>query len=75
LPRRKVTRVRETLRARFWLDVKCPYGRPFIYRCAVGDEFSVLRSTLQSHVWPEEALDEFAFLILSMGKRESNYEQ
>ena len=75
LPRRKVVRVSETLRAGFSLDVKCSYGRSLIYRCAVGDVLSVLRSTLQSHVWPEEALDEFAFLILSMGERESNQEQ
>src|SRR5438046_6643465 len=75
LPRRKVARARETLRAGFFLNVKCPYGCPFIYRYAVGDELSVLRSTLQRHIWPEEALDELAFLILSMGKRESNREQ
>ncbi|PYJ40750.1 MAG: hypothetical protein DME81_00265, partial [Verrucomicrobia bacterium] len=68
LPRRKVARARKTLRAGFFLNVKCPYGRPFIYRYAIGDELSVLRTTLQRHVWSEEALDEFAFLILSMGE-------
>ncbi len=74
LPRRKVVRVSETLRAGFSLDVKCSYGRSLIYRCALGDEFFGLRRTLQGHVWPEEAFDEFTFLILSMGKRESSQE-
>jgi hypothetical protein len=75
LPRRKVPRLREALRAGFSLDVKCSYGRLFIYRYAVGDEFFGLCRTLQTHVWPEEAFDEFAFLILSVGKRESSQEQ
>ena len=72
--RREISRPRKILRVGFFLYVKCPHGCLFVYGCPIGDKLLVLCRILQSHVGPEEAVDEFAFLVLTPGNGESGQE-
>ena len=72
LSRRKVACFRKAFRIGFFLDVKCANGCPFIYGCPIGNEFFVLRVIPQRRVRPEQAIDELAFLLLSVDAREDD---
>ena len=71
LLRREATCSRKRFRIGFFLYVECVDARLFVYRGAVSDEFLLLLATLQSHIRPEQAVNQLALLILTAeaGKR------
>ena len=64
LLRGEVACSRKTFGLGFFLDIERTNAGPLIYRCPIGDEFFVLPAVLQSHVRPEQAIDELVFLLL-----------
>src|SRR5437773_1014309 len=75
LPRGEVACSGKNFRIRFLLDVKRAHGRLFIYGCPISDEFFVLCRIPQSHVRPQQAIEQLAFLFLGANARESSQKQ
>src|SRR5437870_2143724 len=66
LARQEVVYPEKPLRIGLFLDVKCANGCFFIYGGAIGDKSFVLRVIPQRRVRPEQPIDQFAFLVLSV---------
>ena len=75
LQRRESTCPRERFRIRFFLRVKCADACLFVYQCAISDEFFLLFAALQSHVGPQQTINQLPLLILSTEAGSSSQEQ
>ena len=75
LPGREFIFLRKRFGIRFFLHVKCPDTCLFVYRSAISDEFFLLFVALQSHIGPQQTINELPLLILSAEARGSGQEQ
>ena len=75
LPCREFTFFRKRFRVWFFLHVKCADTCLFVYRCAISDEFFLLFAALQSHVGPQQTINQLPLLILSAETTGSGQEQ
>jgi hypothetical protein len=72
LPRQEVVYSEETFRVGLFLDVKCANRCLFVYGRTIGDKSFVLRVIPQRRVRPEQPIDQFAFLVLSVNGSEND---